>query len=181
MAKLKIGDNLPNFTLPATDGNSYEAQTLLDQSAALIVVFTCNHCPYVVAWEDRINHLARHYAEQGVKLVAINSNDTVKYPADSFEKMILRSQQKEFSFPYLHDESQQVAHSYGAERTPELFIFDRAGTLTYHGALDDNYDDEKAVKHPYAQQAVEAILAQHEVVFAETAPVGCTIKWKPTK
>jgi peroxiredoxin len=179
MAKLKIGDKLLNFSLPATDGKTYEAQTLLSQSQVLIVVFTCNHCPYALAWEDRINSLSHDYAEQGVKLVAINPNDAVRYPADSFEKMIVHARQKQFSFPYLYDESQEVAHSYGAERTPELFIFDKEGVLRYHGATDDNYDDENEVKQPYARQAVEAILAQQKVLLTETVPVGCTIKWKP--
>jgi peroxiredoxin len=177
MANIKHGDGLIDFTLPATDGRYYNARMLLGESAALAVVFTCNHCPYAQAWEDRINAIARDYAPRGVHLVAINANDAVKYPGDSMEKMAERAQEKGFVFPYLRDESQETARAYGAERTPEFFIFDSSGTLRYHGAPDDNYDDETAVKAPYARQALDAILQDGAIEVIETPPVGCTIKW----
>ncbi len=178
MTQLMTGDSLVEFSLPATDGQVYSAHEFFSNAKAAIVVFTCNHCPYVRAWEDRINALARDYASQDVRTLAISSNDVSRYPADSMENMAKRAVEKGFVFPYLYDESQVVAHAYGAERTPELFIFDTSGKLRYHGALDDNYEDESSVKHRYAKEALDAIIADKEVVAPETKPVGCTIKWK---
>jgi peroxiredoxin len=178
MANLRIGDTALDFTLPATDGKVYNLYEAFHNSRAVAVVFTCNHCPYAIAWEDRINAIARDYATRGVRLFAINSNNALTHPADSFENMVKRANEKHFAFPYLHDESQNVARSYGAERTPELFIFDATKTLRYHGAPDDNYEDEQAVKHHYAREALDAILAEREPALSETKPVGCSIKWK---
>lgn len=178
MAKLLSGDTLIDFTLPATDGNSYNASEVLKMARALIVVFTCNHCPYAQAWEDRLNQIVHDYDPQGVHMLAINANDTIKYPGDSMEQMVKRASEKKFVFPYMRDDNQLVARAYGAERTPELFIFDAAGKLRYHGAPDDNYEDEQAVKHHYAREALDAILAENEVAMPETPPQGCTIKWK---
>jgi alkyl hydroperoxide reductase subunit AhpC len=113
-----------------------------------------------------------------VQLVAISANDAKKYPDDSFPRMRERSQEKRFNFPYLYDESQEVARAYGAERTPEIFLFDKGGTLRYHGTVDDNYDDPAAVRNPYFIDALEAVLEGREPATMETAPVGCTIKWK---
>src|SRR5262249_44394308 len=141
-------------------------------------VFTCNHCPYAQAWEDRINAIARDYAPQGVRLLAINSNNPLVSPGDSWEHMTRRAREKQFTFPYLYDESQEVACVYGAERTPEFFIFDATGRLRYQGAPDDNYEDEHAVKHHYVREALDAILADQEAPIPQTQPVGCTIKWK---
>jgi len=178
MAKLLTGDSLIDFTLPATDGDTYHASEIAQKSKALAVVFTCNHCPYARAWEDRINQIARDYAGQGVFLLAINANDATKYPGDSFEQMVKRATEKQFVFPYLQDESQVVAHAYGAQRTPEFFIFDAAGKLCYHGSPDDNYEEGQAVKHSYVREALDAILADQEVTIPEAAVLGCTIKWK---
>ena len=118
------------------------------------------------------------YGMKGVQLIAINANDASKYPDDSFEKMKERANEKHFNFPYLRDESQQVARAYGAERTPEVFLFDKAGTLTYHGAIDDNYDQPKAVKVKFLREALDATLNGKVPTKPETQPVGCTIKWK---
>lgn len=178
MPTLMTGDSLIEFSLPATDGQTYSAHEFFRSAKAAIVVFTCNHCPYVRAWEDRINALARDYTSQDVRMLAISSNDVSRYPADSMENMAKRAVEKSFVFPYLYDESQTVAYAYGAERTPELFLFDASGKLRYHGALDDNYEDESAVKHRYAKEALDAIIADKEVLTPETKPVGCTIKWK---
>jgi peroxiredoxin len=178
MANLRTGDTALDFTLPATDGKAYNLYRAFNDSRAVAVVFTCNHCPYAIAWEDRINAIARDYATRGVRLFSINSNTALTHPADSFENMVKRANEKHFAFPYLHDESQNVARSYGAERTPEFFIFDATKTLRYHGAPDDNYEDEQAVKHHYAREALDAILAEREPTLPETKPVGCSIKWK---
>ena len=178
MANLQVGDTAPDFTLPATDGKAYNLYEAFNNSRAVAVVFTCNHCPYAIAWEDRINAIARDYATRGVRLFAINANNALTHPADSFDNMMKRASERHFAFPYLHDESQKIARSYGAERTPEFFIFDATKTLRYHGAVDDNYEDEHAVKHQYVRGALDAILGGREPTQPETKPVGCSIKWK---
>lgn len=178
MANVHIGDPLIDFTLPATDENNYTASKVLAMANALIVVFTCNHCPYAQAWEGRLIQIVHDYDLQGVHMLAISSNDVAQYPADSFENMARRAIEKHYVFPYLYDESQEVGRSYGAERTPELFIFDATGKLRYHGAPDDNYEEEDAVKQSYAREALDAILAGKDVALAETRPVGCTIKYR---
>jgi peroxiredoxin len=178
MSKLAAGDTALNFTLPATDGQTYTLSDVAREAKAVALVFTCNHCPYARAWEDRINAIARDYVSSGVHVVAINANSVLISPGDSWENMIKRANEKQFAFPYLYDESQQVARSYGAERTPEFFIFDATGALRYHGAPDDNYEDEHAVTHHYVREALDAILADQAASIPETPPVGCTIKWK---
>jgi peroxiredoxin len=177
MANLHIGDKLIDFTLPATDGNTYRASDVLKIAKELIITFTCNHCPYAQAWEGRLIQLVHDYDPQGVHMLAISSNDATKFPADDFEHMTKRAIERHYVFPYLYDETQDVARAYGAERTPELFIFDATGTLQYHGAPDDNYEDEQAVKHHYAREALDAILIDQKVAQPETRPVGCTIKF----
>ncbi len=176
MSNLKIGDKAIAFDLPGVDGKRHALADYADK-AAVVVIFTCNHCPYAQAW-DRLIQIQAHYAGKGVQLIAINANDAVKYPADSFPKMQERAAAKGFNFPYLHDASQEVARAYGATRTPEVFVFDRNRTLRYQGTVDDNHEDPAAVKQPYLRQALDAVLAGKPAPVAETAPVGCTIKWK---
>ena len=122
--------------------------------------------------------IQNEYANRGVQLIAINSNDAAKYLDDSFARMKERASEKKFTFPYLHDETQQTAHAYGAERTPEVFLFDKEGALRYHGTIDDNYDDPAAVKKRYLRDALDAVLAGKSISETETRPIGCTIKWK---
>ncbi|GAB4517211.1 MAG: thioredoxin family protein [Anaerolineae bacterium] len=177
MANLKFGDKAIPFRLKGVDDQLHALDDYADRQA-VVVIFSCNHCPYVRAWEDRMVQIQADYADKGVQLIAINANDATKYPDDSFENMKIRAQEKGFNFPYLYDETQEVARAYGAERTPEVFVFDRERTLRYHGAIDDNYEDSAAVKTPYLRQALDAILAGHDPAIRETPPVGCTIKWK---
>ena len=177
MASLKTGDKALQFTLPGVDGKEHSLNDYGGKSA-VAVVFSCNHCPYVRAWEDRMVQIQADYMNKGAQLVAINANDATKYPDDSFPKMKERAQEKRFNFPYLRDETQEVARGYGAERTPEVFLFDRNLILQYHGAIDDNYDDPKAVREHYLRNALDAILSGKSTSLAETKPVGCTIKWK---
>lgn len=177
MSKLNIGDEAIPFTLPGVDGEAYSLSNYQDK-AAVAVVFTCNHCPYARAWEDRIVSIQNDYADQGVQVLAINANDAEKYPDDGFQQMQQRAGEKSFSFPYLHDESQEVATAYGAERIPEVFLFDGDRKLAYHGAVDDNYDDPNAVEERYLRDAIDAVLSGGEPPASETRPVGCTIKWK---
>ncbi len=175
---LAIGEEIVHFTLPATDGSSVSPDQFADRPV-LGVVFWCNHCPYVKAWEDRLIAIQREYAGRGASLVLINSNDPVAYPDDSFEAMKIRSQEKAYPFPYLFDESQQAARGYGATRTPEIFLFDRARVLRYHGAPDDNFERAEAVTEHYLRDALDALLAGRAPSKATTPPKGCTIKWRP--
>ena len=177
MAKLQIGDELIPFKLPGTDGAEHSTEDFSDKQA-LVVIFSCNHCPYVRAWEDRMVEIQREYADKGVQLVAVNANDDVKYPEDSFEEMKKRAAEKGFNFPYLRDDTQEVARAYGAERTPEVFVFDRDRKLRYHGAIDDNYENPQLVRRSYLREALDALLAGSQVPTTETPPVGCTIKWR---
>ena len=177
MGNLKIGDEAIPFKLLGVDGKEHSLDDYKSKNA-VVVIFTCNHCPYARAWEDRIVQIQADYGIKGVQLVAINANDASKYPEDSFPKMKERAQEKSFNFPYLHDETQKVARTYGAERTPEIFLFGKNSVLRYHGAVDDNYDDPKAVKEHYLRKAIDLVLAGKPIAMEQTKPVGCTIKWK---
>ena len=177
MTTLAVGAQAVPFELTSVDGNTYRLSDYADKQA-VVVIFTCNHCPYAQAWEDRIIAVQRDYADKGVQVVAISANDAEKHPADSFSKMQERAQLKGFNYPYLYDESQTVARAYGAQRTPEAFVFDAAGNLRYHGAIDDNADNPDAVQHNYLRDALDAVLSGQSPAVADTAPVGCTIKWK---
>jgi peroxiredoxin len=173
---LALGDPAPPFALPAVGGEQVALSDLADR-AAVAVVFSCNHCPYVRAWEDRLNDIAHDYEPRGVAVVAINSNDAASYPADSFDAMAERAREKGFAFPYAQDASQEVARAYGASRTPEVFLLDGARRLAYHGAIDDSTEPE-AVRVPYLRQALDAVLSGQAPPAAETGVVGCTVKWR---
>ncbi len=171
VARLRLGDPAPPFDLPGVDGERY---SLADYDGMpLAVVFSCCHCPYVVAWEDRLNDVARDY-EGRAALVAVNSNDHL---GDSFEDMKERAQEKGFVFPFLRDESQEVARAYSASRTPEVFLFDREHRLVYHGAPDSNYADASRAE-PWLRQALDAVVAGEDPPVAETPPVGCSVKYR---
>ena len=177
MANLQPGDSIISFSLPGTDGAAHGPADYTGK-AALAVIFTCNHCPYAIAWEDRFVEIQADYAGQGVQLLAVCANDPDKYPADNMAAMTQRVRDKGFNFPYLQDESQEIAQAYGAERTPEIFLFDKNGVLQYHGAPDDNHEDPDAVQHAYFRDALDAVLAGQSPSTTQTKPVGCTIKWK---
>ncbi|MAG35770.1 MAG: thioredoxin family protein [Dehalococcoidia bacterium] len=166
-----------DFSLPATDGKTYGLGDIAGEKGTA-VIFTCNHCPYVRAWDDRMVALGREFMAQGIGFGAIGSNDPAQYPTDDFAHMKERVQELGMPYPYMHDESQEVARAYGAERTPEIFLFDAAGKLHYHGAVDDSYEDESAVQSTYFRDALAAVVGGDRVPVADTAPVGCTIKWK---
>ena len=173
---LALGSPAPDFTLPSVDGST---RSLADYADAplLAVVQSCNHCPYVQAWEGRMNGLQREYADRGFRLVAVSSNDVDRYPEDSFEAMGERARAQGFAFEYLYDASQALARELGSERTPEVFLFDAERRLVYHGAIDDNRD-ETAVGQHYLRDAIEAMLDGGTPRVADTTPVGCTVKWK---
>lgn len=177
LANLKVGDKAIPFRLIGVDDKEHSLEDYAGKSA-VAVVFSCNHCPYVRAWEDRMVQVQGDYSGKGVQLIAINGNDASRYPDDSFSKMKERANEKHFNFPYLRDETQEVARAYSAERTPEVFLFDGDGVLCYHGTIDDNYDDSGAVKHHYLRDALDAVVVGRSVQLAETQPVGCSLKWK---
>jgi peroxiredoxin len=173
---LKVGHQAPDFTLPDTDGT---AQGLLDAAAATAVVFTCNHCPYALAWHERILAVARDYADRGVRVVLVNPNDAERYPRDSAKANADRVRAEGgWPAPYVRDESQEAARAYGARTTPDVFLVDSAGILRYRGAPDADYDDESQ-RAIWLRDALDAVLSGDQPLPAETKPVGCSIKWKP--
>jgi len=174
---LEIGERAPDFDLPGVDDRIYTLGGLLADYRAVAVIFSCNHCPYVRAWEGRMEAIQRDYAPRGAILVAINPNDAVKYPEDDFTQMTLRAREEDFNFPYLRDDRQEVARSYGAERTPQVFLVDGSGVLRYRGAIDDNCDDPDQVQHHYLRDALDAVLAGQLPDPDVTQAIGCTVKW----
>ncbi len=173
---LKIGSPAPHFTLPATDGKIYSLESFADKKA-LIVIFSCNHCPYVQAYEKRIMDIQKDYSKS-LQVAAISSNEDLNYPEDSFVNMIERANKMGFNFPYLHDETQSIARAYGATHTPEVFLFDSERKLAFHGKIDDNWSEPHNVKSKYLRDAIEELLAGKKISVPETFTIGCTIKWK---
>lgn len=174
---LAIGAAAPEFALPATDGKTYRLADFSD-APVVVVVFSCNHCPYVRAYEGRLVEIQRDYGGRGVRVVAINSNDDEHYPEDGFPEMVKRATDQRFNFPYLRDASQDVARAYGATHTPQLFVFDRARRLCYTGKIDDNWQHPEAITRRYLREALDAILEGRAPAEPSTFAVGCTIKWK---
>src|SRR3989338_2030215 len=173
---LSINDPMPEFALPATDGLTVDAQVIKDP--VIVVIFTCNHCPYAQAYEDRIIALAKHFDPEGVQFILINSNNAATYPDDSFEAMKKRHEEKAFPFPYCADESQEVAKAYGALCTPHCFVFDRHRKLKYKGRVDDNWKDPAAVTEHNLRDAIAALVKGEEPPRHEANAIGCSIKWK---
>jgi peroxiredoxin len=174
---IALATEAPTFDLPGVDGQRHNLDDYADKPA-LAVVWSCNHCPYVQAWEGRMIALQREFGDRGFELVAISSNDANAYPEDSFEAMKARASEQGFNFDYLYDEDQSVLDAYGAERTPEVFLFDRDRTLVYHGAIDDSREEE-GVTQEYLRDAIAAVLADDSPAVDETPAVGCTVKRKP--
>jgi len=173
------GAKAPDFRLPGVDGKTYRMDSFKDKPI-LVVFFTCNHCPYVQAWESRFIEVQRDYAGKGVQLVAINSNDETKYPEDDFAHMKARAREKGYNFPYLRDESQEVAEAYGPVATPDFFVLDEGRVVRYRGRLDDNHADPSKVTKRYLRDALDDLLAGRPVRTPLTPPYGCSIKWKPS-
>jgi peroxiredoxin len=167
------------FSLPGVDGKTYTLESFRD-AELLVVIFTCNHCPYAQALEPRFIALAREYAVKGVQFVAINPNDASAYPDDSFEVMKQRAEQSGFVFPYLRDESQAVARAYDAACTPDIFVFDRERTLRYNGRCDDNWKEPAKVTREDLRRALDLLLAGKPIDFDVAPALGCSIKWKPS-
>jgi peroxiredoxin len=174
---IDVGTKAPGFKLPGVDGRDW---ALEDFSAfpILVIVFSCNHCPYVMGSEERMITFQSDYASRGVRLVAINSNETENHPGDSFELMIERAKERGFNFPYLRDESQDIAKAYGAMRTPHFYVFDADRVLRYNGRMDNHPKDEaQAVTHEL-RDAVDALLEGRAVDLPVTGALGCNVKWR---
>jgi len=176
----KIGDVVGDFSLKNTSGLMVSLSDMKDMKG-YIIVFTCNHCPFSIAYEDRIIALQAKYQSKKFPVVAINSNDKVVSPDDSYEEMIKRFAEKNFNFNYLYDENQVVARLFGAARTPHVFVVEKVKNdmfLRYVGAIDDNTDEPSEVKKKYVENAVDQILEGKEVTVNTTKAIGCSLKWK---
>jgi peroxiredoxin len=172
---LPLGAKAPDFDLPGVDGGRHSLGSFVEKPV-LVVVFSCNHCPYVKAYEDRMVSIQRDYAYKGVQLVAVNSNDEKAYPEDSFSAMVTRAKEKGFNFPYLRDEPQAVAEAYGAVCTPHVFAFDSQRLLRYRGRIDDSREPDKVTSDDL-RNALDDMVRGVEVRVPDTRPFGCSIKW----
>lgn len=175
--KLQIGSKLPKFKLKGVD-EIYYSDSDFSNYKILVIMFTCNHCPYVQAYEERLINLQKDYLDKEVKFVAINSNDDIEYPEDNFTAMVNRSKVKGYNFPYLRDDTQNTAKDFGASYTPEIFVFNSKKELQYNGRIDDNWQEaDKATKHNL-KDAINSILNNIEIDRKNTQAIGCTVKWK---
>jgi thiol-disulfide isomerase/thioredoxin len=173
---MPAGTPIPPFALPGVDGNMWTQDSFAD-AELLVVVFSCNHCPYVIATEDRLIALQNAFAPRA-RFVLINANDAVRYPDDSFDNMVIRAREKGYPFPYLHDASQDVARAYDAACTPDIFVFDRERRLRYNGRIDDNWKEPEKVTRQDLRTVLEDLLAGREVSIEAVPSMGCSIKWK---
>ena len=183
-AGLKPGDAATDFKLMNIDSSMIGLSSYKQASKGAIVIFTCNHCPFSIAYEDRIIALHEKYAAKGYPVIAINPNDAVQYPSDGFPEMQVRAKEKGFKFPYLHDETQAVAKAWGAERTPHVFVVKKEKkkwVVKFVGAIDNNTDDAAAADKKYTEMAVDALLAGKEPEIKSVKAIGCGVKWKKAK
>src|SRR6185436_5967311 len=175
-----VGDKASDFKLKNVDGKMVSLADYKD-AKGFIVIFTCNHCPFAQAYEQRIADLHKKYQSKGFPVIAINPNDKTIEPTDSYENMVSRAKEKNYSFPYLYDETQENARAYGATRTPHVFVLSKKDAdlkVEYIGAIDDNTDDPLAVKTKYVENAVDELLAGKKVSTNFTKAIGCSIKWR---
>lgn len=179
-AQLDIGDKAVPFQLKNVDGKMVQLSDYSSEKG-VVIIFTCNHCPFSKAYEDRIIAIDKAYKSKGLPVVAINPNDPTIVPEDSYEKMMERAAEKKFTFPYLFDETQQIYKAYGATKTPHVYLLANNGgkfNVVYIGAIDDNAKDENNVKNHYLKNAMDALLKNKPIVLAETKAIGCSIKSK---
>lgn len=178
---IDVGSSFPALkkevaSMKATDGKNYTIEQIIGKKGTL-VIFTCNHCPYAVKWQDRIAKLGNEYKKKGFGVIAINSNDPESNPMDNFEGMVERAKLLKLEFPYVVDSTSSVAKAYGAQKTPEIFLFNTAGKLVYKGAVDDHYDQTKVEKH-WLKAALDNLIAGKKIDPSSTKAVGCGIKWR---
>lgn len=174
---LSVGEVAPDFKLKGVDDKMVSLADYKD-AKGYIVIFTCNHCPFAKAYEDRIIALSKKYGPQGYHVIAINPNDPMAQPEDSFAKMQERAKEKGFNFPYLLDEGQKIYPQYGATKTPHVYLLDSKRVVKYIGAIDDNTYEPQNVKEKYLENALEALKAGKAISPSNTKAVGCTIKVK---
>jgi len=173
---LQIGERAPDFRLPATDGKTY-ALSDFEKDPVLVVFFTCNHCPYVTGSDESTRKIVEKFAPRGVRFVGINSNSKNTYAEDDFPHMVSRMREEKFPWIYLHDESQEIARTYGALRTPHFYVFDRERQLVYTGrAVDNPRQAERSTTHDL-ERALEEHLAGKPITTPMTNPIGCNVKW----
>jgi peroxiredoxin len=173
---LALGDPVPAFSLPDTEGSAH-AVPAAEAPPATVLVVTCNHCPYVIAWNPRLRAVAEDYAGRGVRFLAINANDADRYPADSPERMREFVRDQAWPMPYLHDASQDVARALGAVATPHVFVLDSEQRLAYSGAPDSDHQDP-GQDAAWLRAALDAVLGGEPVAEPETPPRGCSVKWR---
>ena len=174
------GDKASDFNLKNTDGKMFSLSSM-EKAKGFIVIFTCNHCPFSQAYEDRIISLHKKFAAKGYPVIAINPNDAETEPEDSYENMVKRAADHQYPFPYLVDNTQEIAKKYGATRTPHVFILSKKAkdlVVEYVGAIDDNAYETDQVKNPYIENVVNELLAGKNVSVSNTKAIGCGIKWK---
>lgn len=174
---LPLNTPIIDFSLPATDGKTY-SQSDFDEKKVLVLIFMCNHCPYVHAVIDRLISIQSDYADKDVQLIGINANDSENYPEDSFDAMKDWIEERGINFVYLHDEDQSVAKAYKAQCTPDIYMFDSDRKLVYHGRIDDNWKDESAVTKNELRDVLDAILENRPITESQLPTIGCSIKWK---
>lgn len=174
---LQIKDQAPDFSLRGTDGEVYSLEDFAD-SKILVVFFTCNHCPYVINSNELTKATVQEFSDQGVSFVAINSNSARTNEADSYENMVKEMEENQFPWPYLHDESQEVAKAYGALRTPHFYVFDENRELIYTGRAVDNPREPEKVTENNLEEALLEKLAGKEITTPLTNPIGCNVKWE---
>ena len=174
---LSLGTTCPDFRLRSVDGKSV-ARDDFRGKPVLVVLFICNHCPYVQAVEERIVQLRRDYGPRGVQLVGICSNDPTDYPDDRPERLLQRWREKDYGFPYLLDETQDVARAFNAVCTPDIYVFDAERRLAYHGRIDDNWQQPAKVKRRELAAALDALLAGQPPLREQQYSIGCSIKWR---
>lgn len=173
---LQLGEQAPDFSLPATDGKTYSLQDF-DDAPVLVVFFTCNHCPYVRGSDEVTRSTAEKYRNQGVRFVGVNSNSVNTNPDDSFDRMVARMEEHHFPWVYLYDESQAIAKSYGALRTPHFFVFDRDRKLVYTGRGVDQPRDTSKMTVNDLDNALGELVAGRSITTPLTNPIGCNVKW----
>jgi peroxiredoxin len=176
-APFTLGDAVPSFRLPDTNGVEHAVPAEGDAPPATVVIVTCNHCPYVIAWNPRLRAAAEDYLPRGVRFLQINSNDAARYPADSYARMQEFVRDQGWPIPYLHDESQDVARALGAVATPHVYVLDREHRLRYQGAPDPDHRDDSH-NAVWVRAALDAVLAEEEVETPETPVRGCSVKWR---
>lgn len=172
-----LGSDIIDFSLKGTDEKHYSPGNFIDKDI-LVIIFICNHCPYVKAVMERIVALQQKYKDRKVQFIGINPNDPISYPEDSFENMKHFAGKYKINFPYLADETQETAKRYGAVCTPDIFVYDKKRKLRYRGRIDDSWKDETKVMSRDLDKAIDTLLKDKEIDFEQIPSIGCSIKWK---